>query len=291
MAGETQMQPSLPLQVEFDQAASSQEVASQRSTRFVWTGLGVAAVLMPVGVSACALFPHASPDSAKPSEVAFSPALPAPSPGGIHLSSRTRALPTGIRSAVKPVVRRPTAERAKPASMQMGPLTAIQGGYEFVRQATAAAFPGDYNKDFAMAEVKRFASCAPLVIFISESSPACKKALKYLNRVEGITMRIVRLDDTWSEGNARRAALGRLTGTSSVPSIWIGGEYIGGFEDGVGSDAPGGYTPGLVPLAFKGQLQSKLEAAGAINQYFLQSAPPLAAPRLGQPQQPAHSPA
>lgn len=68
------------------------------------------------------------------------------------------------------------------------------------------------------------------------------------------------LDDPWSEGNPKRAALGRLTGKSSVPSIWIGGNYIGGCDDGPSDDAPG-----LVPLAFRGTLRERLEAAGAFD--------------------------
>ena len=86
-----------------------------------------------------------------------------------------------------------------------------------------------------------------------------KKALKLIAET-GATPKIVRLDDPWSEGNVKRAALGRLTGKSSVPSIWIGGEYIGGCDDG-----PSDSSPGLVPMAFRGTLQSKLEAAGAFE--------------------------
>ena len=61
-----------------------------------------------------------------------------------------------------------------------------------------------------------------------------------------------------AQGNPRRAALGRLTGKSSVPSIWIGGEYIGGCDDGPTEEAPG-----LVKLALKGALRPALDSAGA----------------------------
>ena len=56
-----------------------------------------------------------------------------------------------------------------------------------------------------------------------------------------------------------RAELGRKTGRTSVPSIFIGGEYVGGYDAGVGED-----SPGIVDLAFQGKLISKLEAAGAL---------------------------
>jgi len=94
-------------------------------------------------------------------------------------------------------------------------------------------------------------------MFTWESSPACKKAIEYCE-VIGVTPKLVRLDDPWSEGNPQRAALGRLTGKSSVPSIWVGGTYIGGCDDG-----PSDAAPGLVKLALKGELRPALESAGA----------------------------
>jgi len=75
---ETDEEMSLPLQVETDQAALAQDIASQRSTGFVWTGLGVA-VLMLIGVSACALHPLALHGSAEPSRLAPEAATYVPS--------------------------------------------------------------------------------------------------------------------------------------------------------------------------------------------------------------------
>lgn len=80
---------SLPLQVGTDQAVLSGDVVSGRSTRFLWTGSGFAA-LMLMGVSACAILPLAPQTSAKSSwlvpinpsnafrsGVAFNPSVPA----------------------------------------------------------------------------------------------------------------------------------------------------------------------------------------------------------------------
>lgn len=130
------------------------------------------------------------------------------------------------------------------------------GGADF-KQSVADAIAGDHDRDAVTVEVKGIAESAPLVMFVWESSPACKKALKYFE-VAGVQPKIVRLDDPWDKGNPMRAALGRMTGKSSVPSIWIDGQYIGGCDDGPSDDAPG-----LVPMAFKGTLRTKLEAAGA----------------------------
>mmetsp|Transcript_31629 Transcript_31629/g.82685 ORF Transcript_31629/g.82685 Transcript_31629/m.82685 type:complete len:184 (+) Transcript_31629:46-597(+) len=131
-------------------------------------------------------------------------------------------------------------------------------GMDF-KQSVADAIAGDYDRDATTAEVKALAASHPVVLFTWESSPACKKALKYLEET-GATPKIVRLDDPWSEGNPKRAALGRLTGKSSVPSIWIGGSYVGGCDDGPSDEAPG-----LVPLAFRGKLFEKLKAADAFD--------------------------
>jgi hypothetical protein len=87
---------SLPLQVETGQAALSQDVASQRRTRFLWTGLGLAS-LMLIGASACALHPlasHASVEPARPlSEVATFNPMPAIGHRGIRPPEALASLP------------------------------------------------------------------------------------------------------------------------------------------------------------------------------------------------------
>ena len=74
----------------------------------------------------------------------------------------------------------------------------------------------------------------------------------------GVEPKCVELDQPFSKGNPLRAELGRLVGRTSVPAIFIGGEYVGGCEDG-----PSDAAPGLLPLAFKGTLQEKIAAAAA----------------------------
>ena len=76
----------------------------------------------------------------------------------------------------------------------------------------------------------------------------------------GADVKIVRLDDPWSEGNPMRAQLGKMVGRTSVPFVFINGEYIGGFDGGIDDNAPG-----MVDLAFQGTLRTKLSDAGAMN--------------------------
>jgi len=169
-----------------------------------------------------------------------------------------------------PMAMHPIARTSVPCMEgDAGLLAASQRAYEIFqaskaegmdfKQSVADAIAGDFDRDAITAEVKALASSAPLVVFTWESSPACKKALKLIAET-GVSPKVVRLDDPWSEGNPKRAALGRLTGKSSVPSVWIGGEYVGGCDDGPSNDAPG-----LVPLAFRSSLREKLEKAGAFE--------------------------
>merc|ERR1719237_1776175 len=141
-----------------------------------------------------------------------------------------------------------SAMRVPSLVMQDTPIDALQTGVKLFldsqaagsgfKQAVADSLAGEHDRIAVEAEVTAIASSAPLVVFTWESSPACKKALTYFE-FAGVTPKIVRLDDPWSEGNPKRAALGRITGKSSVPSIWIGGEYIGGCDDGPSDSAPG----------------------------------------------------
>lgn len=198
----------------------------------------------------------------------------------LHAALATAALLASGRPAALPL----HAVRTSASALHMqqeegaGPLASAQKAFEIFQQSKAEGMPfkqsvadaiaGEYDLAATTADVKSMAASAPLVLFTWESSPACKKALKLLAET-GVEPKVIRLDDPWAEGNPRRAALGRLTGQSSVPSIWIGGEYIGGCDDGPDANE----APGLVPLAFRGQLFEKLSAAGAIDQQQKQQQP------------------
>lgn len=44
-------------------------------------------------------------------------------------------------------------------------------------------------------------------------------------------LQFVELDER-QDGNAIRYELSQMTGRTSVPQIWIGGEFVGGCDDG-----------------------------------------------------------
>jgi hypothetical protein len=90
MFGQTPLpnvKPSLHLQLETDRSVLSEDVASPSNSRFLWTGFGFA-VLMLIGILACALFPPVAYASAKRSRhspaLAFIPSLPALASGGMR---------------------------------------------------------------------------------------------------------------------------------------------------------------------------------------------------------------
>mmetsp|Transcript_14422 Transcript_14422/g.17392 ORF Transcript_14422/g.17392 Transcript_14422/m.17392 type:complete len:208 (-) Transcript_14422:119-742(-) len=131
-------------------------------------------------------------------------------------------------------------------------------GYDF-KQNTAAALAGEYDAEAVQAEMKELIKSAPCVMFTWEKSPSCVKAVKYLD-IADANVKIVRLDDPWDKGNPMRAELGKMVGQSSVPCIFIDGEYVGGFDSGPTDEAPG-----ILDLAFKGTLLTKLKAADALK--------------------------
>ena len=62
------------------------------------------------------------------------------------------------------------------------------------------------------------------------------------------------MDALGNEGYAVRVELCEMTGRSSVPNVFIGGQGVGGYTDG----------PGLEPLNKEGKLSPLLQKAGAI---------------------------
>mmetsp|Transcript_23040 Transcript_23040/g.39424 ORF Transcript_23040/g.39424 Transcript_23040/m.39424 type:complete len:207 (-) Transcript_23040:240-860(-) len=131
-------------------------------------------------------------------------------------------------------------------------------GYDF-KQSVAITIAGEYDADAVQSKIKEDIDSAPCVMFTWESSPSCKQAVKYLD-IAGASYKIVRLDDPWSEGNKVRAELGKMVGRSSVPCIFMGGQYVGGFDGGVGEE-----STGILEMAFKGTLREKLKEVGALE--------------------------
>ena len=157
----------------------------------------------------------------------------------------------------------------KAAANDDGFVSSIQKSFEIAqksasegadfKQIIADVLAGEYDAGAVNAKLDELIASAPAVMFIWEASPFSKKAIRAMEMM-GADVKVVRLDDPWEEGNPMRAELGKRVGRTSVPCVFIGGEYVGGYDGGVGEE-----SPGLVDLAFQGTLIPKLEAAGALK--------------------------
>ena len=128
-------------------------------------------------------------------------------------------------------------------------------GYRF-KQGVADIVAGDYDREAQQASIQTFVEGNLVAMYSFTTCPFCRKAKDFLEE-KSIPYEAIELDLLeGNEGNEIRAELGRRTGRTSVPSIFIGGEYIGGCNDG----------PGLLPLARENGgegLSALLEKAGA----------------------------
>jgi glutaredoxin 3 len=124
-------------------------------------------------------------------------------------------------------------------------------GYRF-KQFVADIVAGDnYDVEAVNARIDNLVSDHPVVMFSFSTCPFCRRAKDFLDE-KGVKYEVLELDELeGNAGNEIRANLGRKTGRTSVPSIFIGGNYIGGCNDG----------PGLLPLDKSGELDVLLQEA------------------------------
>jgi len=137
-----------------------------------------------------------------------------------------------------------------------------KAGYGFKQMMADVIAGDDYNEIDISTTIEETISSAPCVMYTWESSPSCKKAIEAFEIINA-NVKIVRLDDPWTEGNPIRAVLGRSIGRSSVPFIFINGQYIGGYDGGIEND--NNDASGMLNLAFQGKLRDMLNDAGAMN--------------------------
>lgn len=130
------------------------------------------------------------------------------------------------------------------------------------KQAVANTLAGEYNDKIIRENLEEEIKSAPCVIFGWSVSPFTKKAIENFQAI-GVRMKVIYLDQPWEEGNPKRAELGKMVGRTSVPFVYIGGEYIGGMDDGPTFEAPG-----VLKLAIQGKLRGMLIKAGALDKDY-----------------------
>ena len=125
---------------------------------------------------------------------------------------------------------------------------------EAAKGAVVKVLAGDYDEKAMSARLDALIASSPVVLFSQTTCPYCKKAKALLAEVGSKRTQVVELDALGAEGHALRVELGKRTGRSSVPNIFIGGASVGGFSDG----------PGVNTLQSEGKLVGMLKSAGAM---------------------------
>jgi glutaredoxin 3 len=122
-------------------------------------------------------------------------------------------------------------------------------GYRF-KQWVADIVAGEFDEEKVGTLVDSFVADNTVAMFSFTTCPFCRRAKDFLEekQIPYVAMELDELDDNL--GNEIRALLGKKTKRTSVPSIFIGGEYIGGCNDG----------PGLLTIGESGKLDEMLTA-------------------------------
>jgi glutaredoxin len=141
---------------------------------------------------------------------------------------------------------------AKPLFQFLTPLQAGSSGED--RDAYEAGITN------AMDEIDQETQQHPVVVYTYDWSPFSQETKALLQRLD-ISFHEISLGREWipglikEGGSEKRAALLEMTGQSSLPHIFIGGQSIGGLFSG---------TPGLIPALKEGKLSIMVESANEV---------------------------
>lgn len=129
--------------------------------------------------------------------------------------------------------------------------------FDFINEGKIAlvkTLAGDYDEVAVRARLNGLVNDNPVFMLSFTTCPYCIKAKEVLDS-KGAKYTVVEADVD-RDGKALRAELGELVGRTSVPAIWIGGDFVGGCNDG-----PMG---GVVKLNDEGKLDGMLQSVGAL---------------------------
>eukprot|EP00242_Pyramimonas_sp_CCMP2087_P010420 CAMPEP_0198218856 /NCGR_PEP_ID=MMETSP1445-20131203/71497_1 /TAXON_ID=36898 /ORGANISM="Pyramimonas sp., Strain CCMP2087" /LENGTH=158 /DNA_ID=CAMNT_0043896079 /DNA_START=211 /DNA_END=687 /DNA_ORIENTATION=- len=123
-----------------------------------------------------------------------------------------------------------------------------------VKRWVAEKSAGEYDAAAVSSKLADLLAGDDIVVFSATYCPfslAAKRALA----AEGVAFKVYETN-TMEDGGPIVAELGKLTGRTSIPHIFIGGESVGGCNDG---------TPGIRPLIASGGLPAALAEASRRN--------------------------
>lgn len=145
------------------------------------------------------------------------------------------------------------AARPAAAAIARSPAPAMNF-FAGMQQGLTKVMAGSYDEAEVKAALERQIKMKPCVMYSQSSCPFCKKAKETIEAT-GAMFTVVDLD-VEDGGMATKAELIGITGQTSVPQVFIGGEFIGGCNDGgIG---------GVMPLKESGKLEDMLIKAGAL---------------------------
>lgn len=120
------------------------------------------------------------------------------------------------------------------------------------KRAFVKFLAGPYDEAKVRSKLESVTQDDGVVMLSFTTCPFCIKAKSCL---DGKKAKYTTLElDQLSDGMALRSELGYMVGRTSVPAIFIGGQFIGGCNDG----------PGLLTLDRQGKLDPMLADVGAI---------------------------
>jgi len=123
-------------------------------------------------------------------------------------------------------------------------------GYQFKQWVADIVAGGDYDQGEVQKQIDEFVQENEIAMYSFTTCPFCRRAKDSLDE-RGLKYSVIELDELeGNQGNEIRAELGRKTKRTSVPSIFVRGQYIGGCNDG----------PGLLPMMESGELDKLLQA-------------------------------
>jgi glutaredoxin 3 len=123
-------------------------------------------------------------------------------------------------------------------------------GYKFKQFVADIVAGNEYDSDEVREFINIFAKQNDVAMFSFSTCPFCRRAKDELDE-RGIDYATIELDELpGNRGNEIRAELGRLVKRTSVPAIFVKGEFIGGCNDG---------SPGLLPFLASGRMESLLQ--------------------------------
>lgn len=120
------------------------------------------------------------------------------------------------------------------------------------KAALAKLQAGQFDEVATGKKIDELIAGNPVMLFSFSTCPFCVKAKKILDDAN-VKYEAIELNQI-NDGMQIRAVLAERTGRTSMPNIWIGGQGIGGCNDG----------PGIITLQKSGELIPMLEKAGAL---------------------------